>query len=116
MSNRAGVDVPHLRGRIAALRLLPHTSCITMTWNVYLLRCRDGSLYCGSTNDITRRLAMHAAGTASKYTRSRLPIALAYIEDAVSRGAALKREAAIKRLKKSDKEKMATNKKAVSQA
>ncbi len=87
-----------------------------MTWNVYLLRCRDGSLYCGSTNDITRRLAMHAAGTASKYTRSRLPIALAYIEDAVSRGAALKREAAIKRLKKSDKEKMATNKKAVSQA
>jgi putative endonuclease len=70
---------------------------------VYLLRCRDGSLYTGITNDLARRLASHRRGTGSAYTRSRLPIALAYQEALPDRGAALRREAAIRRLSRADK-------------
>ena len=70
---------------------------------VYLLRCRDGSLYTGITNDLTRRLASHRRGTGSAYTRSRLPIALAYQEELPDRGAALRREAAIRRLSRAGK-------------
>ncbi len=72
-------------------------------WLVYLLRCRDGSLYTGITNDLDRRLKAHAAGKASRYTRSRLPVTLAYAESQRSKSAALKREAAIKRLPRSHK-------------
>lgn len=67
-------------------------------WTVYILRCRDGSLYTGITVDLAKRLAAHAAGTASRYTRSRLPVTVLHHEPAVSQGAALTREAAIKRL------------------
>jgi putative endonuclease len=70
---------------------------------VYLLRCRDGSLYTGITNDLTRRLASHRRGTGSAYTRSRLPVALAYQEELPDRGTALRREAAIRRLSRADK-------------
>ena len=66
-------------------------------WLVYLLRCRDGSLYCGITNDLDKRLKAHAAGKASRYTRSRLPVALVYSKPQKSKSAALKREAAIKK-------------------
>ena len=69
-----------------------------MTWFVYLLRCRDGSLYTGATNDLPRRLASHRAGRASAYTGSRRPLRLVYVERHSSRSAALRREAAIKRL------------------
>ena len=69
-----------------------------MTWLVYLLRCKDGSLYTGATNDLPRRLASHRAGKASAYTRSRRPLRLVYVERHPSRSAALRREAAIKRL------------------
>jgi putative endonuclease len=69
-----------------------------VTWIVYVLRCRDGSLYTGMTNDLPRRLAAHRAGHASAYTRSRRPVRLAYREGHPDRGAALRREAAIKRL------------------
>ena len=72
-------------------------------WLVYLLRCRDGSLYTGITTDLPRRLAAHAAGRASRYTRSRLPVTLAYAEPQPSHSAALKREAAIKRLRRAQK-------------
>ena len=72
-------------------------------WLVYLLRCRDGSLYTGITNDLPKRLRAHAAGRASKYTRSRLPVWLAYSEPLKSKSAALKREAAIKRLTRAAK-------------
>ena len=65
---------------------------------MYLLRCRDGSLYTGITNDLSRRLAAHRAGRASAYTRSRRPLRLVYREAARDRSAALRREAAIKRL------------------
>lgn len=70
---------------------------------VYLLRCRDGSLYTGITNDLDRRLDAHQAGTASAYTRSRRPLRLAYREELPDRGAALKREAAIRRLSRAAK-------------
>lgn len=70
---------------------------------VYLLRCRDGSLYTGITNDLRRRLASHHRGKASAYTRSRRPLALAYQEAWPDRGAALKREAAIRRLSRAAK-------------
>ena len=75
-------------------------------WLVYLLRCSDGSLYTGITNDLARRLRAHAAGTASKYTRSRLPVMLAYSEPQRSKPAALKREAAIKRLRRAEKDRL----------
>lgn len=70
---------------------------------VYLLRCRDGSLYTGITNDLQRRLASHCSGTASAYTRSRRPLALAYQEVLPDRSAALRREAAIRRLSRAEK-------------
>jgi putative endonuclease len=65
---------------------------------VYLLRCADDSLYCGWTTDLERRLAAHRAGTASRYTRSRLPVELAAVIGVADRSAALREEARIKRL------------------
>lgn len=73
-------------------------------WTVYMLRCADGTLYTGITNDIVRRLAAHGKGAASRYTRARLPVRLAYSEPAGGRGAALRRESAIKRMTRADKE------------
>jgi putative endonuclease len=70
---------------------------------VYLLRCRDGSLYTGITNDLARRLAAHRAGKGGAYTRSRGPLRLVYREIVRDRSAALRREAAIKRLCRADK-------------
>ena len=74
-----------------------------MVWYVYLLRCGDGSLYTGVTNDLSRRLAAHQAGRGAKYTRSRLPVELVYQEMLPDRSAALRREAAIKRLPRTGK-------------
>ena len=65
---------------------------------VYLLRCADGSLYTGWTNDLPKRLAAHEAGTASRYTRSRLPVALVAALEQPDRSAAMREEARIKRL------------------
>ena len=72
-------------------------------WYVYMLRCRDGSLYTGCTNDLARRLDVHNAGRGAAYTRSRLPVRLAWFESAVDKGAALRREAALKRLQRAEK-------------
>ena len=68
------------------------------SWWVYVLRCADGTLYTGVSTDPDRRLAQHNAGTASKYTRSRLPVALVYRERRRGRSDALRREAALKAL------------------
>jgi predicted GIY-YIG superfamily endonuclease len=65
---------------------------------VYMLRCGDGSLYTGWTTDLERRLARHRAGTASRYTASRLPVALAFAQPMADRTAARREEARIKRL------------------
>jgi putative endonuclease len=65
---------------------------------VYLLRCRDGSLYTGWTNDLARRLRAHSAGKASRYTRSRLPVELVLVVPQPDATAARREEARIKRL------------------
>lgn len=74
-----------------------------MAWFVYILRCRDGSLYTGYTDDVERRLSVHRSGRGAKYTRSRLPVELAYWEELPDKSAALKREAAIKKLSRQQK-------------
>ena len=74
-----------------------------MSWYVYMLRCGDDTLYTGCTNDMTRRLAAHQKGTGAKYTRSRLPVELVYQESLPDRSAALRREAAVKKLSRAQK-------------
>lgn len=74
-----------------------------MSYYVYLLRCGDGSLYTGYTDDVERRLAVHQSGKGAKYTRSRLPVELAYYEALPDKSAALRREAAIKKLTREQK-------------
>jgi len=71
---------------------------------VYLLRCRDGSLYAGAAKDLARRLAEHRAGQASRYTRSRLPVELAWWRQVESWGDALREEALLKRLRHAARE------------
>jgi putative endonuclease len=75
-----------------------------MPWTVYLARCRDGTLYTGVTTNPARRLAEHNAGSGAAYTRARMPVELVYWEHAADRSAALKREHAIKRLTRAQKE------------
>jgi putative endonuclease len=70
---------------------------------VYLLRCSDGSLYTGWTSDLERRLARHRAGTASRYTASRLPVELVHAMPMPDRTAARREEARVKRLSRTDK-------------
>src|SRR5215213_5560301 len=65
-------------------------------WFVYMVRCADGSLYTGVAKDVARRCRQHNDGTASRYTRSRLPVELIYHEAHPGQSSALKREAAIK--------------------
>jgi putative endonuclease len=70
---------------------------------VYLLQCADGSLYCGWTTDVERRVTAHQSGTASRYTRSRLPVELAAAFPVADRSAAMREEARIKRLPRAAK-------------
>ena len=70
---------------------------------VYVLRCGDGSLYTGWTNDLNRRIAKHTAGKASRYTASRLPVELAASWSMPDRGAAMREEMRIKRLPRAQK-------------
>ncbi len=74
-----------------------------MGFFVYLVECRDKTLYCGFTTDVEARLSAHNKGLASKYTRPRRPVKLAYLEAKKSKGEALKREAEIKSLSRSQK-------------
>lgn len=70
---------------------------------VYLLRCADGTLYTGFTNDLARRLAVHNAGKGAKYTRGRRPVELVYWESFSNKSSALRREYAIKQLPRRQK-------------
>src|SRR3954468_2753196 len=70
---------------------------------VYLLRCGDGSLYCGWTTDPERRLRKHQAGTGSRYTKRRGPVEYALVMPAADRSAALREEARIKKLTRPEK-------------
>lgn len=73
-----------------------------MAW-VYILRCGDGSLYTGWTIDLERRLQRHRDGRASRYTASRLPVELVFSRALTDRSAAMREEARIKRLSRSQK-------------
>jgi putative endonuclease len=75
---------------------------VTDAW-VYMLRCRDGSLYTGWTTDVERRLVRHRTGKASRYTASRLPVELALALPMPDRSAARREEARIKRLDRAGK-------------
>ena len=72
-------------------------------WVVYMLECKDGSLYTGITDRLPHRLEAHRAGRGAKYTRGRGPLILRYLEDCDNHSAALKRESAIKKLTKKEK-------------
>ncbi|UQT47959.1 GIY-YIG nuclease family protein [Flavonifractor plautii] len=69
-----------------------------MSWWVYILRCGDKTLYTGTAADVERRLAAHRRGRGAKYTRGRGPLAVVYREECPDQGAALRREAAIKKV------------------
>ena len=76
-----------------------------MTLNyTYILRCGDGSLYTGWTNDLEKRVSAHSAGKGCKYTRARLPVELVYYEVFETKEEAMRREAAIKKLSRERKE------------
>jgi putative endonuclease len=82
---------------------------MAQTWYVYMLRCKDGSLYTGITTDLKRRVSEHnSASGGAKYTLVRQPVALVYHEVAASRSLALQREYALKQLSKSAKERLTT--------
>ena len=72
-------------------------------WFVYILRCADGTLYTGATDDVARRVSVHNSGKGAKYTRGRCPVEVVYTEECDSFSAALKREYAIKQLTRAQK-------------
>jgi len=80
------------------------------SWHVYVLRCRDGSLYTGYTNDLDTRLTAHNAGRGAKYTASRRPVKLVYAESAKSKSLAMQRELQIKGWTKAKKEALLSGK------
>lgn len=78
-------------------------------WCLYILRCRDGSLYTGITTDVERRFEAHCAGKGAKYTRGRGPLELVYQESCENHSHALKREWEIKALTREKKELLIAN-------
>jgi len=72
-------------------------------WTVYVLRCKTGELYTGCTTDLERRVREHNSGVGSKFTRSRLPVSVVYREELDGRSQALRRERAIKAMRRSEK-------------
>ena len=77
-----------------------------MSWYVYILRCGDGTLYTGITDNISRRLAVHRSGKGAKYTRSRRPVELVYYEEFSTKMEAMSREYAIKQMNRKEKLKL----------
>lgn len=73
-------------------------------WFLYIVKCCDGTLYTGITNDLARRVRQHNEGSASRYTRSRLPVTLVFQEPCCGRSRALKKEYAVKRMARNEKE------------
>lgn len=74
------------------------------SWCLYIVKCADGTLYTGITTDLPRRVDRHNRGTASRYTRSRLPVELVHSEPCRSRSSALKKECRMKSLSRGEKE------------
>lgn len=90
------------KGKIVCKTKIP--AATASFWSLYILKCCDGSLYTGISNDIDRRFLAHQEGKASRYTRTRRPVALVYREECGSRSAALSRECAVKTLSRKKKE------------
>lgn len=79
-------------------------------WFLYILRCKDGSLYTGITTDVAKRLEAHRSGKGAKYTRGRGPLELLYREECGTHSQALKREYAVKNLTRQEKEQLILSK------
>jgi putative endonuclease len=79
---------------------------MTTAWCVYLLRCGDGTLYCGIAKDVALRLEAHRSGKGAKYTKGRGPLDLVYVEPCSNQSAALRREREIKRMDRDKKLKL----------
>jgi putative endonuclease len=75
-------------------------------WSVYILHCRDGTLYTGIAKNVSARVAQHNRGKGAAYTRGRLPVSLVYEENTLTHSEALVREAELKRLPRAQKEKV----------
>ena len=73
------------------------------SWSVYILRCGDGTLYCGITRDVAARLETHRRGKGAKYTKGRGPLELRYVERCPDQPSALRREREIKRMRRTSK-------------
>lgn len=76
----------------------------------YILECRDGTYYTGWTIDPERRLRLHNRGSGAKYTRSRIPVRLVYVEEQPDRGSAMRREHKIKHMSREEKNKLVKSK------
>tara|TARA_B100000945_G_scaffold222403_1_gene179621 strand:+ start:67 stop:306 length:240 start_codon:yes stop_codon:yes gene_type:complete len=74
-----------------------------LSWFVYILKCKDNSLYTGITNDLEKRIKVHNLGKGAKYTKARLPVSFLYCETYQTKGDALRRELEIKKLKRIEK-------------
>lgn len=74
-----------------------------MKYYCYLVICNDGTLYCGYTNDLNKRIATHNKGKGAKYTKTRIPVTLGYSEEFDDKSAAMKREWQIKQLDRKEK-------------
>ena len=77
-----------------------------MNWQVYIILCKDNSLYTGITTDVQRRFAQHLTGTGAKYFRGHPPLRLVYLEEGHDRSSASRREAEIKKLRPEDKRRL----------
>lgn len=75
-------------------------------WQLYILRCGDGTLYTGIAVDARKRLEMHRSGKGAKYTRGRGPLSMVYVEQCGSHPAALRRELEVKKLSRAEKERL----------
>ena len=91
--------------RAASADRLNRDSQLNMNYT-YLLQCADGTLYCGWTNHLEKRVEAHNAGKGAKYTKSRRPVILVYYEEYETKSEALRREAAIKKLSRQEKLRM----------
>jgi putative endonuclease len=76
---------------------------------IYIVECKDGTLYTGWTTNLEKRIEQHNSGKGAKYTRTRLPVELRYFEEFVSKSEALKREYSIKKLSRQEKLKLVVN-------
>jgi len=76
---------------------------MSRSWSVYLLRCGDGTLYCGISPDVVARLEAHRAGKGARYTKGRGPLDLVHVEACRDKASAMRRERAIKRMSRAAK-------------